>query len=126
MGAVTETGGALHEQRILIVGDGAVRVSIAEMLATAAAQDARRMVTEARQNIWLADSSGVVTATSEHSHQDHDLAREVLLYAKDMEDMTDLHQVRCSFDPASCRRVRVRLHEAVLRSILCIAMRLPW
>jgi malic enzyme len=86
----------LHEQRVLIVGDGATRISVAETLATAMAQDARSMTTFARQRIFLADSAGLVTATSRHADRDHELMREVLLYAQDMPDVSDVEQARAN------------------------------
>ena len=95
LGAVPDTGVPLHKHRVLITGCGVNRIPIAEMLATAAAQDSRRMVSEARQNIYLADHLGLVTATSEHSSEEDEAMREVLLYTKDEPDMLDLEQV-CS------------------------------
>ena len=64
------------------------------MLATTIAQDTRGMAAMARQNIYLADAHGLVTETSEHSSEEEDVAREVLLYAKDMDNMQNLQQVR--------------------------------
>lgn len=114
LGAIPETGTALQDHRILILGDGANRVSIAEMIAAAMAQDSRSLVTNARRNIFLADALGLVTATSRHAAEEHEEMREVLLYAKDMRDMRSLEEVRlCSC--SCCPRVRSRDAGAALR-----------
>ena len=93
LGATPETGTKLQDHRILIVGDGANRVSIAEMLAATMAQEARCLVTTARERIFLADSQGLVTHTSTHSDAEDDEMREVLLYSKDMQTVPNLEQV---------------------------------
>jgi malic enzyme len=96
LGALPETRSALSEHRILILGDGPNRVSIAEMFAAAMAQDSKKMVKDARQSIFLADHLGLVTSTSEHPKEEHDEMREVLLYSKDIPSMKELETVRSS------------------------------
>jgi hypothetical protein len=119
LGAVPETGRPLQDQRVLIVGDSVNRIPIAELLATAAAHNARSMISIARQNIYLADDLGLVTATSEHFGMDGEVMREVLLYAKDAPDMKDLEQVcKSSF---SCHAYTLRREGLSHLSDSCIA-----
>lgn len=93
LGALPATGSKLHEQRILILGSGSYRVSIAEMLTAAMAQEPKKMMAQARGSVFLADHLGLVTTTSAHTREDHDESQEVLLYAKQGPDMQTLEEV---------------------------------
>lgn len=95
LGAVPDTGIDLQDHRILILGNGPHRVAIAEMLVSAIASEAKVMGWQARQNIFLADDDGLVTATSPHDNREHEETREVLLYSKDLEDSADVEEVWC-------------------------------
>lgn len=94
LGAVPHTGIDLQDHRILILGNGPHRVAIAEMLVSAIASEAKVMGWQARQNIYLADDDGLVTATSPHVNREHEETREVLLYSKDIEDADVVEEVR--------------------------------
>ncbi|KAI8472774.1 MAG: NADP-dependent malic enzyme [Monoraphidium minutum] len=61
LGSLPKTGGSLADQTVLISGDGATPSCIAELLAGAVAHQTGVTVLEARQNIWLVDSAGLVT-----------------------------------------------------------------
>lgn len=100
LGAVPETGVDLKDHRILILGNGPHRVAIAEMLASAIGSEGKMMGSQARQNIFLADDDGLVTATSEHVNREHEETREVLLYSKDLSDSADVDEVRLRSAPA--------------------------
>jgi malic enzyme len=93
LGAVPDTGIALKDHRILVLGSGPHRVCIAEMISSAIALETRGMASEARQNIYLADDDGVVTPNSPHADSEEDEMREVLLYSKDMPHLTDINVV---------------------------------
>ena len=94
LGAQAHTGIALKDHRVLVLGNGPHRVAIAEMLASAIASDAKILGSQARQNIFLADDDGLVTASSAHVDREHEETREVLLYAKDSPDSADVDEVR--------------------------------
>ncbi|KIY96188.1 malate dehydrogenase (oxaloacetate-decarboxylating)(NADP+) [Monoraphidium neglectum] len=61
LGSLPKTGGSLADQTVVISGDGATPSCIAELLAGAVAHQTGVTVLEARQNIWLVDSAGLVT-----------------------------------------------------------------
>ncbi|GBF99300.1 NADP-dependent malic enzyme [Raphidocelis subcapitata] len=61
LGALPKTGGSLADHTVVLAGDGATTSCIAELLAAAVAQQTGATVLEARQNMWLVDSSGLVT-----------------------------------------------------------------
>lgn len=94
LGALPDTGRPLHEQRILILGSGPYRVSMAEMLTAAMAQSSRKMMAQARESVFLADPLGLVTTTSAHTQLDDDEMQETLLYAKDVPNIADMEAVR--------------------------------
>lgn len=93
LGTVPDTGVDLKDHRILILGNGPHRVAIAEMLASAIASEGKIMGSQARQNIFLVDDDGLVTATSEHVNRELEETREVLLYSKDLDDSKDVEEV---------------------------------
>eukprot|EP00878_Enallax_costatus_P014670 GHUV01015346.1.p1 GENE.GHUV01015346.1~~GHUV01015346.1.p1 ORF type:complete len:566 (+),score=140.92 GHUV01015346.1:81-1778(+) len=61
LGSLPKTGGSLADHTVLLSGEGAATACIAELLAAAVANQTGTTVLEARQNIWLVDSKGLVT-----------------------------------------------------------------
>jgi malate dehydrogenase (oxaloacetate-decarboxylating) len=59
LAAIAITGSKLDEQRVVILGAGSAATGIAEQI-VAAMQDEGRSLDEARRNIWLIDSHGLV------------------------------------------------------------------
>jgi malate dehydrogenase (oxaloacetate-decarboxylating) len=98
LGAIPDTGMALQDHRILIVGAGPHRVSIAEMICSAISSESKQLRAQARQNIYLSDEDGLVTCTSPHVEREYEETRETLLYAKDLPHTTDLEEVRACCD----------------------------
>lgn len=93
LGAIPDTRLRLKDHRILVLGSGAHRVCIAEMLASAISFESRGMASEARQNIFLFDGDGLVTTDSPHVEREDEEMREVLLYSKDMANSNDINEV---------------------------------
>ncbi|WIA32021.1 hypothetical protein OEZ86_002874 [Tetradesmus obliquus] len=61
LGSLPKTGGSLADHTVLLSGEGAAAACVAELLAAAVAHQTGTTVLEARQNIWLVDSKGLVT-----------------------------------------------------------------
>lgn len=127
LGALPETGIALSEHRVLILGNGPNRASIAEMLSHAIAQDSKQLLQQARDHIFLADSDGLVTTTSAHidkyGHDDDNGLHEAMLYAKDMPDEQDLTKIMHAVKPtiviscASSPKAMKRIPEKAVRAL---------
>ncbi|KAF6265971.1 hypothetical protein COO60DRAFT_1477166 [Scenedesmus sp. NREL 46B-D3] len=61
LGSLPKTGGSLADHTVMLSGEGAAAACVAELLAAAVAHQTGTTVLEARQNIWLVDSKGLVT-----------------------------------------------------------------
>eukprot|EP00803_Ostreobium_quekettii_P007370 evm.model.scf_89.7 EVM.evm.TU.scf_89.7 scf_89:27597-30512(+) len=61
LGALPLAGRGLHEHRFLLAGRGELVAHTAEMIATAVAGRRGKTLLEARENVWLLDSRGLVT-----------------------------------------------------------------
>ncbi|CAD7695703.1 unnamed protein product [Ostreobium quekettii] len=61
LGALPLTGRALHEHRFLLAGRGELVSATAEVIAMAVAGQTGKTLLEARENVWLLDSRGLVT-----------------------------------------------------------------
>lgn len=97
LGAIPDTGTSLKDHRILVLGSGPHRVCIAEMIASAISFESRGMASEARQNIYLFDSDGLVTTDSPHADREDEEMRETLLYSKDLPNSKDINEVTAPF-----------------------------
>lgn len=61
LGSLPRTGGSLADHTVMLSGEGPATSCIAELLAAAIAHQTGTTVLEARQNLWLVDSKGLVT-----------------------------------------------------------------
>ena len=109
LGAIPDTRLSLKDHRIVVMGSGPHRVCIAEMLASAISFESRGMASEARQNIFLFDSDGLVTSDSPHAEREDEEMREVLLYSKDMTNSKDINEVLALFVEVTCHDSKLRL-----------------
>jgi len=61
LAALPKTGGRLGDHTFMFSGEGAINACIAELIAAAIAQQTSQTVLDARKQIWMVDSKGLVT-----------------------------------------------------------------
>uniref|UniRef100_M4BDU6 Malic enzyme n=1 Tax=Hyaloperonospora arabidopsidis (strain Emoy2) TaxID=559515 RepID=M4BDU6_HYAAE len=85
LAAVPLSGKSICEQTFLFLGAGEAGTGIAELIAQAIAEETGKSVEEARKQIWLVDSRGLIVQSRKESLQHHKL-----LFAHDAPECPDL------------------------------------
>lgn len=96
LAAIPVTGIPLQHQSFLFLGAGEAGTGIADLLAQAIARETGKSVHEARQQIWLVDSKGLVVASRKDSLQHHKL-----LYAHEIDECSTLEQAVDRLQPTA-------------------------
>jgi malate dehydrogenase (oxaloacetate-decarboxylating)(NADP+) len=84
----------LSDQRIVFFGAGSAAVGIADMICAGIADESSLSVEEARQQVWMVDSQGLVTRKREGTLQEHKLA-----YAREKDPAGSLLEVIERIEP---------------------------
>ncbi|RLN73491.1 hypothetical protein BBJ28_00010380 [Nothophytophthora sp. Chile5] len=85
LAAVPLSGKALSEQTFLFLGAGEAGTGIADLIALAISHETGKTIEEARKQIWLVDSRGLIVESRKASLQHHKL-----LFAHDAPECPDL------------------------------------